>query len=165
MSRPDRQSAQQEVVNLSDTAMDQLTPINQLLVWGLRRWRLAMTSREDGLTAIRPAFEEAHCPQVALAMDELLNLLSVCAHRSIVVCCPGHGKLTYDELLIMELLRVSQAGRDALTRSVASSFVPPRLSAPFCRSVDLLTEALRRAGYNLAMRPHLSLVSSSTKEA
>jgi len=132
----------------------------QLLIWGMRRWILAVSRREAPTLKIARPYIEAGCADAVPLLDETMALLAATARRRVALRGVGHPEVGPDEAVMLRTLRSLQEGSEPAARACVEELVPRRLTATFCRPAAAYAAALDCAGLKLRPPPRLRLVRS-----
>ena len=65
----------------------------QLVIWGMRRWILAVSRREAPTLKIARPYIEAGCADAVPLLDETMTLLAATARRRFALRCVGHPEV------------------------------------------------------------------------
>ncbi len=143
-----------------------LTPIETVLVWGLRQWVSAHKARETGLEAIQPQFDCHGVRDAAASLDALLRTTAACATRSIDVRCPCCPSLSDDEMRIVAAIGLMQWNEPTIAFELFSTWLPPTGVRMALHMAHGAAAVLTRTGYPLPLRhwdfPELEAVARPT---
>lgn len=143
-----------------------LSPIETVLVWGVRQWVSAHKAKESGHEAIEAQFESHGVRDAAASLDAILRMTAACATRSIDVRCPCCPGLSDDEMRIVAAIGLMQWNEPTIAFELFSTWLPPtgvRMALHMAHGAAIV---LARAGHSLPLRrwdfPELEAVSRPT---
>lgn len=143
-----------------------LSPIETVLVWGVRQWVSAHKAKESGHRAIQAQFDSHGVRDAAASLDAILRMTAACATRSIDVRCPRCQGLSDDEMRIVAAIGLMQWNEPTVAFELFSTWLPPtgvRMALHMAQGAAIV---LTRAGHSLPLRrwdfPELEAVSRPT---
>lgn len=143
-----------------------LSPIETVLVWGLRQWVSAHKARESGHEAIEAQFDSHGVRDAAASLDAILRTTAACATRSIDVRCPCCPGLSDDEMRIVAAIGLMQWNEPTIAFELFSTWLPPTGVRMALHMAHGAANVLTRAGYALPLRrwdfPELEAVARPT---
>lgn len=143
-----------------------LTPIETVLVWGIRQWVSAHKAKESGHKAIEAQFDDHGARDAAASLDAILRMTAACATRSLDVRCPRCPGLSDDEMRIVAAIGLMQWNEPTIAFELFSSWLPPTGVRMALHMAQGAAAVLTRAGYALPLRrwdfPELEAVARPT---
>jgi len=130
----------------------ELSPIETILVWGIREWVSARRVEERERAALRIVFRNHGIESVATAIRSLLRATAACATRSLEIRHPSHRGVSEDEARFVAVIALQQWSEATLAFEILSTWLPPTGVRVALETTAGAAEALRLAGHVLPLR-------------
>lgn len=125
----------------------------KLVVWAMRVWVVGARERITVDEILRGSFARCGVPTALPVLDNMMAVIAGGAARTIDIACVCHDRVSPDELCIMDVIALYQAGDTLETPLMLRSFLTPGAADATAALIDRLARILSDAGLRLRTNP------------
>jgi len=130
--------------------MAHLARVDQLLLWGMRAWVMAMQQRVDVVAPLQAAFARFQITQAAELLDALMCVVACGASRVLTIECVCCASVSDDEQRLLAAAAACQCGQGLEATFVLRTILGPAACRDACEILHRLGSVMTSGGCELS---------------
>ncbi|MBC9032740.1 hypothetical protein IAG41_10090 [Sphingomonas sp. JC676] len=127
-----------------DRPVFDLPPGDQMILWSMRSWVVAMSMQKCPCATLGPSFERWRVPELLRDFNMAMFVLNVEGAGPLRFGQPGCVTVHDDEAVLLTLFHAAADGDERLVGRLAAQLVKPEIVHPFIVAVLQASDVLRR---------------------